>query len=160
MQAMALNTNATFGYAPDQVDQKLFIAAYKAVPVDKITDDDIKGPNMPAIIDQLIKTEKEQSIIERKVVGDASETGLVKFVAPTLGDTPDSLGDLDTYRERYPMHQYKAGKEDIKCEIPFNSEIKFNLVIRKVDKKLVIFMKGAPDRIIERCNKIIIDGEI
>jgi sodium/potassium-transporting ATPase subunit alpha len=100
-----------------------------------------------------------QSIIERKVVGDASETGLIKFVAPTLG-TKDKLGDLDAYRERYPLHQYKAGAEDIKCEIPFNSEIKFNLVIRKVDKKLTIFMKGAPDRIIERCDKIIIDGEL
>ncbi len=88
----------------------------------------------------------------------------MKFVAPTLGETPDVLGDLDAYRERYPMHQDKVGGnekgEDIKCEIPFNSEIKFNLVIRKVDKKLVIFMKGAPDRIIERCNKIMIDGEL
>jgi hypothetical protein len=65
MQAMALNTNATFGYAPDQVDQKLFIAALRAVPVDNITDEDIKGKNMPAIIDQLIKTEKMQSIIDR-----------------------------------------------------------------------------------------------
>jgi sodium/potassium-transporting ATPase subunit alpha len=53
--------------------------------------------------------------------------------------------------------------------IPFNSEIKFNLFIRDMNKEnrhpttaddnLWVFMKGAPERILNRCSKILIRGE-
>lgn len=53
--------------------------------------------------------------------------------------------------------------------IPFNSEIKFNAFIRDMDPEKkqpgnaadnqCIFLKGAPERILSRCNKILIDGE-
>lgn len=54
------------------------------------------------------------------------------------------------------------------AKIPFNSEIKFNLCIRDMStlethdeskKGLWVIMKGAPDRIIDRCSKILIKGE-
>jgi hypothetical protein len=54
MQAMALNTNAAFGYAPDTTDQKLFMAALKKVPVDNITDEDIKGKDIADICEHLV----------------------------------------------------------------------------------------------------------
>lgn len=54
--------------------------------------------------------------------------------------------------------------------IPFSSEIKFNLFVRDMNKKnlnpnkkednLVVLMKGAPDRVLKRCNKILINGEV
>ena len=52
--------------------------------------------------------------------------------------------------------------------IPFSSEIKFNMYIRnmtsrtldgKCNTPLMLVMKGAPERIISRCSKILIDGE-
>jgi sodium/potassium-transporting ATPase subunit alpha len=53
--------------------------------------------------------------------------------------------------------------------IPFNSEIKFNMYIRDMNKdnknpttkedNLCLIMKGAPERILSRCSKILIDGE-
>jgi len=50
----------------------------------------------------------------------------------------------------------------VDCLIPFSSEIKFNLFIRdmKTDSQtdgLMLIMKGAPERILKRCSKILID---
>jgi sodium/potassium-transporting ATPase subunit alpha len=50
--------------------------------------------------------------------------------------------------------------------IPFSSEIKFNMFIRDMRKSnyphktdFMLVMKGAPERILSRCSKILIDGE-
>lgn len=52
--------------------------------------------------------------------------------------------------------------------IPFSSEIKFNMYIRDMRNRtyggrnetpLMLVMKGAPERIISRCSKILIEGE-
>lgn len=53
--------------------------------------------------------------------------------------------------------------------IPFSSEIKFNMYIRDVnmneknprnkEDNLLLIMKGAPERILSRCSKILINGE-
>lgn len=50
--------------------------------------------------------------------------------------------------------------------IPFSSEIKFNLFIRDMaagddpeNNNLCIYMKGAPERILVRCSKILIGGK-
>lgn len=53
--------------------------------------------------------------------------------------------------------------------IPFNSEHKFNLFIRDMnhsernpqnnEDNLMVVLKGAPERVLRRCNKIFIDGE-
>lgn len=53
--------------------------------------------------------------------------------------------------------------------IPFSSEIKFNCIIRDAnpqvtepsDKKdnITVFLKGAPDRVIKRCTKVLVRGE-
>jgi len=53
--------------------------------------------------------------------------------------------------------------------IPFSSDIKFNLIIRDMNKNeknpsskednLCVFMKGAPERVLGRCTKILVDGK-
>ncbi len=55
--------------------------------------------------------------------------------------------------------------------IPFSSEIKFNLYIRDMAKRevqldsenansdLMVVMKGAPERVLSRCSKILINGK-
>jgi magnesium-transporting ATPase (P-type) len=52
----------------------------------------------------------------------------------------------------------KTSNTLIDCAIPFSSEIKFNLFIREVGEDLVVIMKGAPERILSRCTKILING--
>jgi len=162
MQAIALNTNAEFKYSPDLRDQKLFVAAKNGVPVDKIGDDDVKKEgDLEGMIQALVQTEKESSILDRFVVGDASETGLVKFANPLAGRTDGQDGDLEAYRRKYPIHTYvtEDTKEEVQCQIPFNSEIKFNLVIREVDGQKIVFCKGAPDKVLKRCSKVIQNGK-
>ncbi|KAG8143343.1 hypothetical protein E2320_000580, partial [Naja naja] len=77
----------------------------------------------------------------RIVIGDASETALLKFSEITLGNVME-------YRERYKKV----------CEIPFNSTNKFQLEDPR-DQRHLLVMKGAPERILERCSTIMIKGQ-
>ncbi|KAH0631374.1 hypothetical protein JD844_005673 [Phrynosoma platyrhinos] len=83
---------------------------------------------------------------QRIVIGDASETALLKFSEITLGNVME-------YRERYKKV----------CEIPFNSTNKFQLSIHELedprDQRHLLVMKGAPERILERCSTIMIKGQ-
>jgi sodium/potassium-transporting ATPase subunit alpha len=52
----------------------------------------------------------------------------------------------------------------VETVIPFNSEIKFTMFIRDIEElkeqsELMVIMKGAPERILSRCSKILINGE-
>jgi len=108
----------------------------------------------------LIRAEQAQSIILRKTAGDASESGLIKFCHPIL--------DINTARAQHPTFQFVHDDNLVECLIPFNSEIKFNLYIRDMNirnrnpsnkkENLTVFMKGAPERILSRCTKILIQG--
>jgi magnesium-transporting ATPase (P-type) len=81
----------------------------------------------------------------------------------------EGIKSLEEERSKYPVYTYRDGEKDQKCLIPFSSEIKFNLYIRDMNPKdlhprvpsenLMIVMKGAPERILKRCNKILINGE-
>ena len=70
--------------------------------------------------------------------------------------------DLDATRKKYPTYTYDVNGKDVECLIPFSSDIKFNLFIRdmgKDDGNLTVFMKGAPERILSRCTKMLVNGE-
>ena len=62
----------------------------------------------------------------------------------------------------------KAGlsKEDFEVqeprvfEVPFSSERKRMTTIHSKEGKRIAYMKGAPEMVIERCSKIIIDGKV
>lgn len=70
--------------------------------------------------------------------------------------------DLNDTRAKYPTHVCKDAKgRDNECMIPFSSDIKFNLFIRdmKADgENMRVYMKGAPERILVRCSKILMNG--
>ncbi|ETE62182.1 Potassium-transporting ATPase alpha chain 2, partial [Ophiophagus hannah] len=80
------------------------------------------------------------------IVGDASETALVKFSEVVLGDVMD-------IRKR----NRKV------AEIPFNSTNKFQLSIHETedpnDNRFLLVMKGAPERILERCTTMLVNGK-
>merc|ERR1712003_162862 len=84
-------------------------------------------------------------ILKREVNGDASEAAILKC-------TELSLGDVMGYRARNKKV----------CEIPFNSTNKFQVSIHetedKNDNRYLLVMKGAPERIVDRCSTIIVDG--
>ena len=48
------------------------------------------------------------------------------------------------------------------CEIPFNSANKYQVSIHETedtnDNRYLLVMKGAPERILERCSTIVVDG--
>ncbi|NWS19701.1 AT12A ATPase, partial [Pachyramphus minor] len=85
-------------------------------------------------------------IMKRVVVGDASETALLKFSEVILGD----------------VMEIRARNKKV-AEIPFNSTNKFQLSIHETDdpsdKRFLLVMKGAPERILERCSTIMINGK-
>jgi magnesium-transporting ATPase (P-type) len=103
--------------------------------------------------------EEKLAHIYRHCKGDASETGLVQFC--------EAVMNLDSTRAKYPTHECKDDKgKTAQCLIPFSSEIKFNAFIRSMKKNedskrnnLTLFMKGAPERILVRCSKILIGGK-
>ena len=76
-------------------------------------------------------------ILKREVNGDASEAALLKCCELTMGKVIE-------YRQRNKKV----------CEIPFNSTNKYQVSIHeteeKDDKRNLLVMKGAPERILQR----------
>merc|ERR1712226_1658639 len=84
-------------------------------------------------------------VLKREVNGDASEAALLKCTELTTGDA---------------MKQRSQNKKV--CEVPFNSTNKYQVSIHE-DKdrgnNYLLVMKGAPERILDRCSTIVIDGQ-
>merc|ERR1711953_1635223 len=89
--------------------------------------------------------QNEIPILKREVNGDASEAAILKCTELSKGNVMD----------------YRARNKKV-CEIPFNSTNKFQVSIHeqedKSDSRYLLVMKGAPERILQRCSSIIIDG--
>ena len=89
--------------------------------------------------------QNEIPILKREVNGDASEAAILKCTELTKGNVMD----------------YRARNKKV-CEIPFNSQNKFQVSIHETEdpneKRYLMVMKGAPERILERCSTIVIDG--
>jgi sodium/potassium-transporting ATPase subunit alpha len=98
-----------------------------------------------------------------KPVGNASEAAMIKFIHP--------MNDVDKQRALSPPE----------AVIPFNSKNKYQVhvhvnpqfndpstnaasspedIIAKNKGNRMVYMKGAPERILARCNKMMIDGKI
>merc|ERR1739838_292922 len=86
------------------------------------------------------------SILKREDNGDASEAAILKC-------TELSKGNVMDYRSK----NKKA------CEIPFNSTNKFQVSIHETEdpneKRYLLAMKGAPERILDRCSTIVVEGK-
>jgi len=83
-----------------------------------------------------------EEVLKADTVGDASESALLKFAHP--------LRDVYEYRSSNPKL----------FEIPFNSTNKWQLSIHKMDSGdgLVLVLKGAPERVFDRCSTVLCDG--
>lgn len=87
-----------------------------------------------------------QEVWKRACTGDASETALLQYTEAVNGH----------------VMKYRHDNKKL-AEVPFNSTNKFQLSIHETvqdkPKGLLMVMKGAPERILEKCNKILINGE-
>ncbi|KAG0026215.1 hypothetical protein BGZ81_006540 [Podila clonocystis] len=84
-------------------------------------------------------------ISERQVLGDATETGLLRFAA-------GNIANIDEMPDLYPKV----------FEVPFNSENKWAMTIHHKEHsngEFTLLMKGAPERILRLCSTILIDGQ-
>ncbi|KAI9303354.1 hypothetical protein BJ944DRAFT_241529 [Cunninghamella echinulata] len=82
-------------------------------------------------------------ISERKILGDATETGLMRFASQH-----DEFDELTT---RYPKVY----------EVPFNSENKYALSIHNkphANGEWTLYVKGAPERVLQLCTTILTEG--
>ncbi|KAK3513798.1 hypothetical protein QTP70_028881, partial [Hemibagrus guttatus] len=89
--------------------------------------------------------QKDVPILKMETAGDASESALLKCIEL-------SCGSVKAFRERNPKV----------VEIPFNSTNKFQLSIHEIEDSptgYLLVMKGAPERILDRCNTIMINGQ-
>ncbi|XP_041115924.1 sodium/potassium-transporting ATPase subunit alpha-1-like [Polyodon spathula] len=85
-------------------------------------------------------------ILKREVAGDASESALLKCIELCCGS-------VSAMREKNPKIE----------EIPFNSTNKYQLSIHQNaspdESRYLLVMKGAPERILDRCSTILIHGK-
>lgn len=82
---------------------------------------------------------------DRKILGDATEIGLLRFALETL-NVPEEM-------ERYSKV----------FEIPFSSSTKWHMTINAIPHDygdLVVFVKGAPERVMALCSEILINEEV
>jgi len=94
-----------------------------------------------------------------KPVGNASEAAMIKFIQP--------LADVEVTRSKQPSETM----------IPFNSKNKYQVHVHvndafnnggKTPEEIIannkgnrmVYMKGAPERILTRCDKMMVDGKI
>ncbi|MDN5277808.1 MAG: P-type Ca2+ transporter type [Clostridiales bacterium] len=80
---------------------------------------------------------------KKKTIGDPTETALVQL-GLKVGLDKDIL---DANMPRVD-------------ELPFDSERKLMTTVHKLENGYRVFTKGAPDRLILRCNRILLDGKV
>uniref|UniRef100_UPI00358F61B2 sodium/potassium-transporting ATPase subunit alpha-3 n=1 Tax=Myxine glutinosa TaxID=7769 RepID=UPI00358F61B2 len=90
--------------------------------------------------------QENKPVLKRDVAGDASESALLKCIELCVGNV----------REMRDKNKKIA-------EIPFNSTNKYQLSIHETessdDPRYLLVMKGAPERILDRCNSILMHGK-
>jgi len=92
-----------------------------------------------------------KSVLQREVNGDASEAAILKC---TELSTKAEHGGVLAYRKKNPKV----------CEIPFNSTNKYQVSVHDTksmdeSQEYLVAMKGAPERILDLCSTIFINGE-
>jgi len=88
--------------------------------------------------------EESKHILKREVNGDASEAAILKLTELSKGD----------------VLKFRSNNKKV-AEIPFNSANKYQVSIHEQNGKTPyrLVMKGAPERILERCDTIWVNGK-
>merc|ERR1712172_121547 len=88
--------------------------------------------------------EESKHILKREVNGDASEAAILKLTELSKGD----------------VLKFRSNNKKV-AEIPFNSANKYQVSIHEQNGQTPyrLVMKGAPERILERCDTIWVNGK-
>merc|ERR1711971_1292997 len=88
--------------------------------------------------------EESKHILKREVNGDASEAAILKLTELSKGD----------------VLKFRSSNKKV-AEIPFNSANKYQVSIHEQNGQTPyrLVMKGAPERILERCDTIWVNGK-
>lgn len=122
--------------------KRLYISE-KTLDIDKI-DLNSQDENLAIKIGVLCNDSSiEEDDGEKKTIGDPTEVALV------------ALG-----LEKGIFKREEESKLARVNEIPFDSDRKMMTTIHKWEQGYKVFTKGAPDILLERCNRILLDGEI
>lgn len=92
--------------------------------------------------------EYNKNVDERYTNTDASESGIIKFF--------EKIEPIDIIREDFPLH-FADGNP---VSIPFSSDLKYACYMRKSKEgNFILAMKGAPERILQRCSTFLLNGQ-
>ncbi|NP_001296716.1 sodium/potassium-transporting ATPase subunit alpha [Hydra vulgaris] len=88
--------------------------------------------------------QNDVAVLRKECTGDASETAILKFVELSVGNVMD----------------IRAKNKKV-TEIPFNSTNKYQVSVHEQENSsgYLLVMKGAPEKVLERCSTILINGE-
>lgn len=90
---------------------------------------------------------------ERPVLGDATETAIIRFFQP--------LQDIQQTRKQFPVVVNSETKMEAK--LPFNSTNKFSLRVvanEQPDSHYCVYLKGAPEIVMKFCTRIMCQGRL
>nr|AYN73065.1 sodium/potassium-transporting ATPase subunit alpha [Pinctada fucata] len=95
---------------------------------------------------EFVAGQENVPVLKRDANGDASESALLKCVELSIGK----------------VTEFRRKNKKI-CEIPFNSSNKYQVSIHETedpsDPRYLLVMKGAPERILDRCSSILHNGK-
>lgn len=115
--------------------------SYPAAEVKELKDDGRKMALILTLCNDSKENVKENAEIE--YVGDPTETALVAYTA----------------KKGYDKKKSEASYKRL-TEIPFDSDRKLMTTVNQVEDKIYSFTKGAPDILVEKCSKILVNGEV
>ncbi|AEO68317.1 uncharacterized protein THITE_125028 [Thermothielavioides terrestris NRRL 8126] len=125
---------------------ELYEASYGALQEKKVASLDKPGVSEILHISSLCSRAKfdrtDVPVSSREVLGDATETGLIRYAA-------DQLSNFDILAEKFPKV----------FELPFSSETKWHMTIHQKahnDGALTLYIKGAPERVWRLCNRVLV----
>ena len=78
-----------------------------------------------------------------QVLGDPTETAMIKYALDHQMDLQDQL-------DQYPRVE----------EVPFDSDRKLMSTIHQFGDQYLVYVKGAPDQLVERATQIVKDGQV
>jgi sodium/potassium-transporting ATPase subunit alpha len=92
----------------------------------------------------------ELKVVNWVPVGNASEAAFIKLAQSEANDTTKE-GDVEEIRKANPSI----------FVIPFNSKNKYQIHVHEIDDgPRTVLMKGAPERVLDRCTHVLLNGHI
>lgn len=139
IKTIALSTTAFFAFNPkEDVIRAAYAKEHKidvtAVPKGEDVTKELQD-ELESIKGKMIAAENAKPFFKRNTEGDASETGLIKFIQPLLMTEFGGAYEKGLLGIRSAFPIIKCGKDEKLAQIPFTSDIKFNCLIRDSNPK-------------------------